>query len=91
MGVMKSRYKSALLQAAYAEGLAKGRGEAYAEGYAEGFAEGFARAVLWALAARGLTLSEESAERVRGCRDQAQLEIWLDRAIVVDSAEEIFD
>jgi hypothetical protein len=75
MSTMTPGYKSTFLRTAHAEGIAEGEG----------------RAVLWALAARGLTLSEESAERIRGCRDQAQLRAWMDRAVVVESAEEIFD
>ncbi|HEY1176539.1 MAG TPA: hypothetical protein VGF17_10300 [Phytomonospora sp.] len=87
MSTRTSGYRSTLLRTAYAEARAKARAEAYAEG----FAESTGWAVLQVLASRGLPLSEENAERIRECRDQDQLNAWLDRAVFADSAEKIFD
>lgn len=83
MSTMTPGYKSTFLRTAHAEGVAEGREEGREEGRGE--------AVLQVLTSRGLPLSEESTERVQGCRDQSLLKAWLDRALVVDSAEEIFD
>jgi len=79
MSTMTPGYKSTFARTLHAEGLA------------EGLVEGEARAVLRVLASRGLELSGDSAERIRACRDQDQLDVWLDRALSVNSAEEIFD
>lgn len=61
-----------------------------AEGRAEGKAEGEAEALVAVLAARGLTLPEDLATRVRACRDLEQLERWVRRAAVATSIDEVF-
>ncbi|AYF79627.1 hypothetical protein D7D52_35405 [Nocardia yunnanensis] len=60
-------------------------------GRAEGRAEGLAGSVLRILQRRGLAVSEEVRARVEGCGDTEQLTGWLDRALDVDSAEDIFN
>jgi hypothetical protein len=61
-----------------------------AEGEARGEAKGQARAILSVLKARGLDVPREVEERVARCADLAELDQWLQRAVVVRAAEEIF-
>ncbi|WP_043634817.1 hypothetical protein [Nonomuraea candida] len=75
-------------QGKYAEGLIA---EGEAKGRVEGEARGEARAVLKILESRGLSVSEELQNRVMGCQERAVLDIWVARALWVESAEEIFD
>jgi len=70
----------------YAEGGAKGR----AEGQAEGRAEGQAKALLRVLAARGLEVTESQRDQIQQCTDFDALDRWLDRAVTVRGAEELF-
>ena len=63
------------------------RGEA--RGEARGKAEGRAEALLLLLDTRGLAVSEEQRKRITGCRDVAQLEQWLRRAVHVLSVDEL--
>ena len=72
-----------------AEGRAEGRAEGKAEGRAEGKAEGRAETLLLMLDARGLTVSEEQRKRIMSCRDAAQLEQWIRRALTVLSVDEL--
>lgn len=62
----------------------------FGKGRAEGRAEGEAKALLRVLAARGIDVSEAARARITECADLDQLERWLDRAVVVNSAEELF-
>ncbi|TNY38612.1 hypothetical protein EIO00_02230 [Thermomonospora catenispora] len=41
--------------------------------------------------ARGLEVSAEVRERIRGCTDLDLLERWIGRAAVVESAGQVFD
>ena len=67
---------SALLER---EAAAEARGEALGE----------AKAILKVLEARGLAVSEAQREKILGCHDREQLDRWLQRAVLVSSAEEI--
>jgi flagellar biosynthesis/type III secretory pathway protein FliH len=62
----------------------------YERGKAEGKAEGEAAALLKILTRRGLTLTADHRRRIVECTDLAMLEHWLDRALMVSSAEELF-
>lgn len=62
-----------------------------AEGRAEGEAKGEAKAVLLVLDARGITVPNNVRERVTNCTDTDQLERWVQRAAVIDRAEELLD
>lgn len=73
------------------EHQAIGRAEGRAEGKAEGRAEALAGSVLRILDRRGLVVGEAVRTRVTDCSDLAQLTRWLDLALVVDSAEQIFE
>ena len=52
---------------------------------------GEAHAVLKVLAARGIEVRQELADQIRRCRDLDTLDRWLARAVVVASAEELFE
>jgi hypothetical protein len=71
-----------ILSASEAKGEAKGR--------AEGEARGQAEAVLAFLAARGIDVPAEVAERVRHCDDLELLGRLVRRAAVIASAEQLF-
>ncbi len=75
---------------ARAEGEAVGEARGRAEGEARGRAEGKAASLLAVLEARGLTPNEELRRRILATADLAVLERWLRRAVVVDSADEVF-
>ncbi|WP_067535617.1 hypothetical protein [Nocardia crassostreae] len=62
-----------------------------AEGKAEGKVEALAGSVLRILDRRGIAVDEAVRARVTGCSDFDQLTRWLDLALVVESAEQIFD
>ncbi|MBT2208357.1 hypothetical protein [Actinomadura sp. NEAU-AAG7] len=59
-------------------------------GRAEGIAIGEAKSVLMILAAREVTVSDEARERIMSCQDLDTLEVWVNRAMTVDSAEALF-
>ncbi|WP_394836898.1 hypothetical protein LVJ94_08315 [Pendulispora rubella] len=60
------------------------------EGRAEGKAEGKAASVLTVLRARGVAIADEQKARVLACRDLDQLDRWLERAVSVAAAEQLF-
>ncbi|MEC3916021.1 hypothetical protein [Nocardia sp. CDC160] len=62
-----------------------------AEGKAEGKAEALAGSVLRVLKRRGVHVDDAVRARVTACSDLDQLTRWLDLAVIVDSAERIFD
>lgn len=62
----------------------------YGQGKTEGRSEGEAKALLRVLAARGIAVSDDARARITACTDLDQLERWLDRAVSVDSADELF-
>ncbi|MHA5052771.1 hypothetical protein [Streptomyces sp. SD15] len=64
--------------------------EAYLDGEAKGQAKGKAEGVLRVLAARGLPVSDEVRDRITNCTDLTCLDGWLDRAVAVARAEELF-
>jgi hypothetical protein len=57
----------------------------------EGRAEGRAEDVLHILKVRGMDIPEAVRERVTGCTDLEILRHWLERAVTVPTAEEIFE
>ncbi|SEM14968.1 hypothetical protein [Nonomuraea pusilla] len=57
---------------------------------AKGEVRGEAESVLKLLSMRGIPVSDDARERVLSCGDVATLDAWLQRAIVVESAEELF-
>ncbi|WP_245717196.1 hypothetical protein [Nocardia jejuensis] len=61
------------------------------EGLAEGRAQALAGSVLRILDRRGLVVADAVRIGVTDCSDLDQLTRWLDLALVVESAEQIFD
>lgn len=84
--------------AGLAEGLAEGRTAGLAEGLAEGrsaglaagLAAGRAADILRILDKRGVSLTEPQRGRISGCTDMETLESWLDAALEVETAEQLF-
>jgi hypothetical protein len=62
-----------------------------AQGERKGVARGEAKALVAVLVARGITVTEEARERISSCTDIDQLDAWLDRAIVIDTIDALFD
>lgn len=62
-----------------------------AAGKAEGKAAGKAESVLRILARRGIEVTEVQRALVLGSADVEELERWLDRAIVAQSADQVFE
>ena len=56
----------------------------------KGEAKGKADDILRVLEARGFTVPDEVAERVRACRDIATLDSWLTRAVTLKDIAELF-
>jgi hypothetical protein len=62
-----------------------------ADARAEGVAAGEGRALLTILEARELAVSPETRERITGCTDPDQVQIWLRRALTASRVEDLFD
>jgi len=66
------------------------QGPSFKKGRREGKLEGQAAGVLEVLDTRGIAVTLEIQERVRTCQDPEQLRLWLRRAVVVASADDLF-
>jgi hypothetical protein len=75
----------------YEQGKAAGAALGEALGEARGKALGEANALLRVIEARGLSVPGEARARILSCTDTAQLDAWLDRALVAARVEEILD
>ena len=62
----------------------------FAEGKAEGEVRGEAKMLLTVLTARGFRVEEGTRQRILGCADLEQLEVWGARAAVARSLGEVF-
>jgi predicted transposase YdaD len=82
-----SKETSQLIATIRDEYMAEGIKEGRTEGIAEGIAKGIARL----LGARELVLTDELRKRLFGCRDDALLTRWFDRAITATTLTEVFD
>ncbi|MEU5884682.1 hypothetical protein [Spirillospora sp. NPDC047279] len=60
-------------------------------GVARGEVSGEAKSIVKVLRGRGICVSDAARERILGCTDEAQLDVWLDRAVTVETAEQLFD
>ncbi|MHB8879845.1 MAG: hypothetical protein ACYC8T_39655 [Myxococcaceae bacterium] len=74
-----------------AEGEAKGKAEGEAKGKAEGEAKGKAEALLRIFDRRGLQVSEPQRALILSATDLALLDHWIDRALEVVSASDVFE
>jgi hypothetical protein len=61
-----------------------------AQGHTKRRAEGRAEALLHVLGARGISVDDVAAQRIRSCTDIALLDSWLERAVSVRTADELF-
>lgn len=59
--------------------------------FSKGMAEGRASALLHVLRARNVATTDEQRQKILACSDAALVERWLERAVIVTSAEELFD
>lgn len=69
---------------------AKGRADGEARGRVEGEARGRAFALLGVLEARGLRVSDRARACVLASTDMAELDVWVRKALTVDSVEDLF-
>jgi hypothetical protein len=58
--------------------------------FEQGEAKGEAKAVLAFLDARGIEVPDELRERIVGCTDLEQLDIWVRRAATARTAQDLF-
>lgn len=72
------------------KGLKKGLKQGLRQGQQEGRLEGEHRALFKVLKARGLTVDETTRQRILACTELAQLELWLGKAVTVQSVQELF-
>ncbi|GGN94852.1 hypothetical protein GCM10011610_58240 [Nocardia rhizosphaerihabitans] len=61
------------------------------EGREEGREEGVAASIITVLSARRIVVSEDQRARIEQCRDLAQLDTWLRRAIDAATTADLFD
>jgi flagellar biosynthesis/type III secretory pathway protein FliH len=87
---MTTVYKDDFIDRYKAEGRTEGKAEGKAEGRIEGKAEGSAQMILRVLSARGMQLPADIRERILGCSDSRQLEMWGDRAATAVSLDDVF-
>jgi len=89
------RMKEHAMKKGLEKGLEKGREEGRQEGREEGRLEGELRgrvsALFAVLAARGLALDEGQRARIEGCDSLDELDEWLVRAPIVESAAGLFE
>ncbi|WP_116244005.1 hypothetical protein [Nocardiopsis sp. FIRDI 009] len=69
------------------EGLKEGR----IEGQVVGRIEGERKALLRVLRVRDVPVSDSARDRIERCADLTELESWLDRAVTVTDADQLFD
>jgi hypothetical protein len=74
----------------YVRGERHGRAAGLEEGREEGRAAGLAGAILAVLDQRAVPVETTARERILACRDLAQLEQWMRRAVRVESADQLF-
>ncbi len=71
-------------------GREEGRREGQLEGKLEGKIEGQIEGILRILKARHIPVTDEQRARIRSCTDLPTLDQWLERAVSLDSTEELF-
>lgn len=64
---------------------------AVARGMARGMVHGMACGLLCVLASRKIDVDEATRERILACTDTAQIERWLDRALMAQRLSDVFD
>lgn len=82
MSDTRYEYQSEFARKYFGQGLAEGRGEGR---------EALVRSLLRILDHRGLVLSSDDRKRIESCPDLATLERWMDRALDIEVASDLFD
>jgi hypothetical protein len=91
MSTYASFFRSPLAEEVREEGRAEGRTEGRAQGREEGRdAEERAQLVLRILGRRGIEVPAYMRQAIADCKDLDVLEDWLDRALTVTTAGELF-
>jgi flagellar biosynthesis/type III secretory pathway protein FliH len=75
---------------AHRQSYDRGKADGEAEAKAKAEAKGEAKALMMVLQRRGLALTDEQQQQIVACTDVATLDRWLDRALSVTSAAELF-
>ena len=78
--------RGTFIEETYLEGKAEGE----AKGEAKGEARGEAKSILRVLKRRGIPVPDEVRQRVSECTDPDTLDRWLDQAVTVSDAEDLF-
>ncbi len=79
------------LEAIRTEARTEGREQGRIEGRTEGRTEGRAESILDVMEKRGLVVSDAQRRRVLACQDPQTLDLWLDRALRIATAEALFE
>jgi uncharacterized protein YbjT (DUF2867 family) len=74
----------------YFPGRGTVRETAYLEGKAEGKAEDRASLILRVLDKHGVSVPEDTRDRITSCTDLDTLALWFDRALTATAAEDLF-
>jgi hypothetical protein len=74
----------------YFPGRGTVRETAYLEGKAEGKAEDRASLILRVLDKHGISVHEDTRDRITSCTDLDTLALWFDRALTATTAEALF-
>jgi hypothetical protein len=88
--MMSIPYKDPLTEHWAAAGRKEGREEGRVEGIEQGLARAKGEDLLKIMEARSLMPSEKQRAQVTSSTDLGQLDLWFDRALTADSADEVF-
>jgi hypothetical protein len=84
------QYQSEFVRKLVAQGLEKGLEKGLRQGQQEGRLEGEHHALFKVLEARGLAVDDTARRRILACSELAQLDLWLGKAVTVQSVQELF-
>lgn len=85
-----SFYISPLSEEIREVGRVQGRAEVREKARAEGRVQAWVQGILYVFDVRGIDVTDEMRGRVATCGDMELLRHWLGRAIVADTAAEVF-
>ncbi len=74
----------------YSETFRRAWAEGWADGWAEGVAKGMTHFLLMIIDARGIVLTDGQRTLIDDTTDLKQLEEWGRRALISDSADQVF-
>jgi hypothetical protein len=73
-----------------AQGRVEGEAQGRIEGQAQGRVEGEAKALVVLLEARAVRITDEARARILACSDPLQLDVWIRKALSIQSIDELF-